>query len=295
MRILLVEGKQKELLKREKDKRNLGWIDFANYLGIKYPKLWSFVNENTLIDESTFNKLILKKEYEKFIVEKKLENWGRSKGGKISTGNTKNINIPKKRKDLAELWGILLGDGHVQKIKSYKVGVYRIDIAGHSINDRDYLMNYVKPLCEKLFKIKARFYFSKSSKAIHLILDSRKLVDFFEENGFKSGNKINNKLVIPDWIKKDLNFLAACLRGLYDTDGSFYRLAKQNSYQVQFTNLNHFLLVDVRESLLKLEINPSKIICNKSIVITKRSEIEKFYKTIGFSNPKHLNKIKALF
>jgi hypothetical protein len=34
---------------------------------------------------------------------------------------------------------------------------------------------------------------------------------------------------------------------------------------------------------------------NRRVVITKKSEIEKFYKVIGFSNPKHLNKIKELF
>jgi len=295
MRLKFVKGKQRELLKKEKEKLNLAWPKFADYLNIKLGKLMTFFTEERLMDERTFNKLFLKNKYRKFIIEKLSDKWGQSKGGLNSEGRTKKINIPKKDAELAELWGIMLGDGCVQKIKGYKLGVYGIDIAGHSEDDREYLSSFVKPLCEKLFGINGRFYISKRNKCIHVILDGRRIIDFFEENNFKAGNKILNKVTIPSWIKANNKLLSACLRGLFDTDGSFYKLTNQNSYQIHFKNYNKTLLEDVRESLLKLDIGVSKIICEKSIVITKRSEIEKFYKVIGFSNPKHLNKIKKLF
>ena len=168
--------------------------------------------------------------------------------------------IPKKDEFLAEFWGIMLGDGCLQKIKGYKIGVYGLDIAGHSEHDKEYLLNFVKPLCEKLFSIKCRIYWSKSSKCVHINADSRKLVEFFENNGFKSGNKILNLVGIPFWIKKNPKFLAVCLRGLFDTDGSFYRLTNQNSHQIQFCNKNQRLLKEVRDSLLSLGIKTSKII-----------------------------------
>ena len=295
MRLNFEKGKQRELLKKEKEKLGLTWPKFAEYFDIKLGKLMTFFMEERLIDDLTFNKLSLKTVYEKFLIERLNDNWGQSKGGYNSEGRTKKIKLPTKDTKLAEFWGIMLGDGCIQKIKRYKVGVYGLDIAGHSEDDYEYLIKFVKPLCESLFKCKSRTYQSKVSKCLHINLDGKKIVEFFENNDFPAGNKIINKVRIPKWIKENKIFLSACLRGLYDTDGSFYKLTNQNSYQIHFKNCNFYLLQDVRESLIKLDINPSKIICNKSLVVTKKSEIEKFYKVIGFSNPKHLNKIKVLF
>ncbi len=289
------KGKQREMLGKERAKLNFTWQQFADNLGLKFGKLKSFYYEAALIDDTTLNKLSLLNEYKKFILKELGDNWGRSKGGINSNGNLKDIKIPKKDKKLAELWGILLGDGHIEKTQAYKIGIYHIKVTGHSIDDKDYLLDFVMPLMRERFNVKVRHYFSKSNKGLHVIADSRKIVDFFEENEFKAGNKILNQVTIPNWIKENKNFLATCLRGLYDTDGSFYRLAKQNSYQIHFKNHNSRLLMDTRKSLLNLGIGVSKIMKNKSIVITKKSEIEKFYKVIGFSNPKHLNKIKKAF
>ena len=181
MRIWLQEGKQKELIEREKEKLNLSWNELARTLGIKFSKLNSFHYEETLIEESIFNRLKLSSDYRRFIVKKLEEGWGKIKGGKLSPGNLKNIKIPNKNEDLAELWGILLGDGHIEKTKAYKIGVYHITIVGHSILDKDYLLNYVKPLIEKLFEVKVRVSASKISNALTIAADGRNIVDFFEK------------------------------------------------------------------------------------------------------------------
>ncbi|MEK6860142.1 MAG: LAGLIDADG family homing endonuclease [Nanoarchaeota archaeon] len=293
MRLLFEKGKQRELLKKEKELKNLSWSKFSKQLNLNESRLKAFYYDGVLIDEDTFNKLNLRKDYEKFIIKQLEENWGQSKGGKISSGNLKEIKVPEKNEELAELWGILLGDGNIQKRKGYKIGTYNIKVTGHSILDKNYLLKFVKPLIEKLFNIKVRFYPSRHSNALNIVADSRKIVNFFEENGFNAGDKIKNQVGIPTWIKENPRFLAVCLRGLYDTDGCFYRLTNQNSYQIHFKNYNKSLLNDVHVGLISLGIKPSKIICGKSIVITRKSEIEKFYKTIGFHNSKHLNKINA--
>jgi len=260
MKLLFNDGKQQEFLRKEKENSGLSWNEFTNLLRLRYGRLKSFLYEGVLIDESIFDKLSLKTHYEKFIIKKLDNNWRQSKGGFNSKGRLKEIKI-----------------------------------SGHSVDDRDYLLNFVNPLCEKLFGIKSRFYQSETKKCFYVMADGRRIVEFFEKNGFKAGNKIVNQISILYWIKRDNEFLAVCLRGLFDTDGSFYKLTNQNSYQINFKNYNLRLLKDVRNALLKLCINCSKIICNRSIVITKKSVIEKFYKLIGFSNPKHLNKIKKLF
>jgi len=295
MRIWLEKGKQKELIEREKQNSNLSWNEFAKKLGIKFSKLNGFHYEETLIEESVFNRLKLGPDFKKFIIKKLEEGWGKVKGGKLSPGNTKQITIPQKSEELAEFWGILLGDGNINRTGSYKLGTYNINITGHRVLDKDYLLNFVKPLGERLFGIKGRFFYAKNALALRIVFDSRKIVDFFEKEGFMAGDKIKNQSTIPTWIKENPKFLAACLRGLHDTDGTFYKLTNQNSFQIGFTNHDNALLRDTQKGIISLGIGVSNIMNNQKYVITKKSEIEKFYKSIGFSNSKHLNKIKKLF
>ena len=144
---------------------------------------------------------------------------------------------------------------------------------------------------DKLFKIKVRVGKFKNSNAMYLECHSKELVNFFDKKGFKPGNKIKNKLRIPKWILENKNFLKVCLRGLYDTDGSVYKLTNQNSHQICFTNVNFFLMNDVRNSLLDFGIKCSKI-SKYDLYITKKSELRKFLKLIGFRNARHFNKVK---
>ncbi|MBI2044864.1 hypothetical protein HYT23_02300 [Candidatus Pacearchaeota archaeon] len=232
------------------------------------------------------------------------DNWGQCKGGIISLGKTKEIKIPRDSEELAEFYGIMLGDGNSYKTSFYKSrnnkrGVYVIKIVGDSRHDKEYLTNYVKPLIEKLFNIQVRVGRFKPKKgfqdppnAMFIESHSVKLINFLEEKGFPPGNKIKNKLRIPVWIKDHNKFLIACLRGLYDTDGSVYKLTNQNSHQFCFTNYNQDLLNDVRNGLLSLGINCSRISKGKEIYITKKDELRKFLKLIGFSNDKHLKKVR---
>lgn len=294
MRIRLASGKQRELIFLAKG--NKTWNEIAIKMNLSSTYLQNDLkSERALLDEKLYLSLcnFTGKNFDEFIVEKLSDNWGRSKGGKISSGNTKNISLPLESKDLAEFYGIMLGDGNLTKIKSYKIANYQIRIVGDSRNDKTYLLEYVKPLIERLFKIRVATFKSKDKNALNLVVTGRNLVEFFESKGFKPGDKIRNLLDIPSWIKVNNEFLRCCLRGLYDTDGSAYKLTNQNSYQILFTNYNPVLLNAVREGLLSLDIGVSKISRGRDITITKKSELRKFLKEVGFSNVKHLDKIKV--
>jgi len=234
------------------------------------------------------------------------DNWGQSKWGKNSRGKgrTKEIRIPPNCSELAEFYGIILGDGNSHKTSFYKSrnnkrGVYMIRIVGDSRHDYLYLTQYVKLLIERLFEIKVRIgkfkpkkNFVNSQNAMFIEAHSVKLINFLEEKGFPSGNKIKNKLRIPDWINQNEDYLRVCLRGLYDTNGSVYKITNQNPHQFCFTNYNQGLLNDVRNGLLSLIINCSKISKGKDIYITKKEELRKFLKGVGFSNDRHLKKVR---
>ena len=186
----------------------------------------------------------------------------------------------------------MLGDGNSNKTKAYKIGSYSIRIVGDIRKDNKYLLNYVKLIIERLFKIKVRTGKFKKTNAMLIEAHSVRLIEFLEKLGFKPGNKIKNQLEIPLWIKNNEEYLKACLRGLYDTDGSIYKLTNQNSYQINFSNSNSVLLNDVKNGLRQLGIYCSEITKGKEINITKKSELRKFLKLIGFSNSKHLDKVK---
>lgn len=196
----------------------------------------------------------------------------------------------KNKLKLAEAIGIILGDGNIYI--SEKHGCFQLRIAGHSEDEKEYLWDFVKPLFEGLFNV--NFYVKKhqSRNALYVCCSKRSVIETLLEFGLKPSNESKNKSTIPKWIKSKKNLLQACLRGLFDTDGCVYPLAPQypNLLQIYFKNVNTKLLVEVRESLKRMGFHPSKICYNK-IYITRKTEIIKYLKEIGFNNPKHTKKI----
>ena len=88
---------------------------------------------NTELDILEQKKLALK-----LIEQSKGKNWGQRKGGLMSKGSLKEIKIPKKSKELAELVGIILGDGNINYFKKgKKIGTYMLRISGDKRYDYD--------------------------------------------------------------------------------------------------------------------------------------------------------------
>ena len=293
MRLKFVKGKQKELIQKFRKEKNFNWKGLAEFLDLKQGRLKAYIDESSLIPEIIYNKLDSDKNFSKFIIVIKKDNWGQIKGGENSKGNTKKIQMPCDSSEFAEFYGIMLGDGNSHRTKDYKKGTYMIRIVGDSRLDKDYLINHVKPLIEKLFGIKVSIRYFKNKNAIYLESHSKELIIFLESKGFTPGNKIKNELRIPKWIKDNPSLLSSCIKGLFDTDGSFYKITNQNSHQLNFTNYNAHLLEDVWEGLIELGINCSKISKSNSLYITKKSELRKFLKVVGLNNLRHLNKIKS--
>src|SRR3989344_4438268 len=273
MRIALEKGKQESLILLAK--QNKSWPELANKINLNAHYLLSELRkEKRILSEETYEKLckIANINYDKYIQNRLQDNWGKSLGGKNSNGGfVKEIKIPEDSLELA--------------------GFYQIRIVGDSIKDKNYLTNYVKPLIENLFEIKTNLHKAKDKNALNINAFGLRLIEFLENKGFKPGDKIRNQLTIPNWIKENKEYLKACLRGLYDTDGSIYKLTNQNVYQISFRNYNISLLKDVRNSLIYLGIAPSQISKGNEITITKKSELRKFLNEVGFHNSKHLDKV----
>lgn len=300
MRLKLKTGKQEELIKKAKGSKT--WKELARELNVSESYLRNELRyEVRYLNEQLYEKLcdIAKVNYDKYIVKKLPTNWGQVKGGKNSRGNTKEIRIPNKTEGLAEFVGIVLGDGHIFSYRNYKNGkvisVHQVKIFGNKNDDEDYLLNFVSPLCERLFNLKPKVKVLEEQNAIVIILSSVRLVEFLSSIGLKAGNKITNQLTIPKWIWKNKKFLKACIRGLFDTDGSLYVLTPHwpELLQLCFKNKNKKLLKDVRAALRRLGFRVSRISGDR-IYITQQSEIDKFLKEINFNNLKHKLRYKKV-
>lgn len=223
---------------------------------------------------------------------------GRRKGGKESQlkrklfpelyqncNLRKIIKIPHKSSELAEFFGIFLGDGGISNAS-------QITITFNKKNDRGYSCK-VKKIIKNLFGIIPAIYklsSSKSENVIRLVVSSANLVDFLEKNGIRKGNKVRNQVDVPPWIKKNLEFSKSCLRGLVDTDGGVYyhrhisNGCKSLNIGLCFTNKSVPLLNFVKKTLERLNFNPKVSSGGYNIFLYREPEVLRYEKEIDFRN-----------
>lgn len=294
MRFKLVKGKQKELILKAKGVKS--WNSLAKILNINPHYLRNDLkNEKCLLSENFYFSLCRtsKLNFDEYIIEKKDDYWGRSLGGTNSEKRIKILRPVKVNEDLAEIFGIVLGDGHVQNYKKgKKVRCYSIVIAGNSLTDKDYMTKYIPNLFERCFGFGGSLIFSKKRKTVYYRMYGKALIDFIVSRGISSGNKKRNNQGMPLWIKQNKKYLLKCIRGLIDTDGSIHLISKSNrNPRICYTSYIPRLLSDVRNSLISLGFSPSKIIKDRQIFLTSKKDVNKYISEIGFSNQKNLNRL----
>lgn len=200
----------------------------------------------------------------------------------------KPINRPRKSKELAEFIGIMLGDGGISLHKT------QICITLNNRDDKEYIL-FVCKLIEKLFKKKPSIYEIKDAVASTIAVSSTNLVDYLIAHGLKSGNKFKLQVDIPDWIKNNASYAIACVRGLVDTDGCIFNHSytvnnKVYAYKkLSFTSYSQPMRKSVYDILKSIGINP-RMSSYRDVRIDSRKDMEIYFKVIGSSNPKHLNK-----
>jgi intein/homing endonuclease len=290
MRIKLKVGKQRELISEAK--ANKTWAELSKELNVNknYLKI-DLYNENRLLHSKIFYRLckIAKIDFSRYIEKRLSDEWGKKIGGKISSGTTKKIIKPRKSAKLAELIGIILGDGNLYW--NEKKGVYTLKIAGNPYDEREYLIDFVKPLLDEIFKTHSKIEIRKNE--LFITVYSKEIIKILEFFGLKRGNKIKNNVGIPYWIKDNKNFLKACIRGLIDTDGSVFKMSNKDSHlnRIGFKNSDKKLLNDTRKGLVLLGFHPSKIIKEDHFFISRKKDTKRYANVIKFNNPKHVRRL----
>lgn len=197
---------------------------------------------------------------------------------------------PAFSEKLAEFIGIMLGDGGISE--------HQMTVTLHRVTDREYSL-FVRKLIKKLFGIKAGIYCDKQFLADSIVISRTNLVKYcIEKLGLKKGNKVRQQVDIPNWIKENDEYSVACLRGLIDTDGCVILhkyLSKGKMYcykKISFTNRSKSLLLSVSTVLLGIGIRHRITKNGWDIRIEAREEVEKYFQTVGTSNPKHWKRYK---
>lgn len=175
---------------------------------------------------------------------------------------------------IIEMISIILGDGHISL--NYIKSRYSCEIALNS--DEIEYVNYVRNLLRTIFNVNPSLNKRDSDNTTLIRVFKKEIIEFLIKLGLIPGNKVENQVGIPKWIKNLLfskklnqynmneikkNIAINCLRGLIDTDGciylSWYKKKDYLSLGIKFTNASKRLVQDFRDICKILGFNFSKI------------------------------------
>jgi intein/homing endonuclease len=208
------------------------------------------------IDSYLYNDYAMSRE----VFENLLELYGGKIPHKVVDSSENNINkVPEFEidKELAELFGIILGDGHLQEKSDRNdernCSTYFLEITLHEGEEE--LIKRTEDLLREITEIEPKKY-NKEGECLRLVIHSKDAVQKFKNFGLKPGNKKENQVGVPSWIKEDKDFCKSCIKGLIDTDGAIYQDKRKNtSYtRIQFKNYSEELLQDFEQMCSKIEI-----------------------------------------
>ena len=195
--------------------------------------------------------------------------------------NSKEIPNLTRNGDLAELCGLILGDGHIQhrseQNKSRNTSTYFISI---TLNEEEQkIIRNSENLLEKVTGLEAKTY-EKQGNCVRIVIHSKDAVEKFQKIGLKPGHKTENQVSVPNWLKKSEEFCRRCVKGLIDTDGSIYNDKREDRVykRIIFKNYSEPLLLDFKEMCSKLDIDT--VNGGPHQVHVSRKDVEKFIKIV---------------
>ncbi len=196
----------------------------------------------------------------------------------------------------ALLLGIILGDG---SIGLYSKSQYKITITGHSIDDKKFLLNIVKPLLDSIFNIRVAVRERKDKKATDVYFYSKKVFHVLRDKWRIEAGKKREVKIARSFIS-DVRLMKKIVSGFFATDGSLV-ITNNNGVlypRVEFQNISLTVLKQVRKFLADFKIKGGlyKMNRDKSIVYrlqyNGKENLSKFRRNIGFINPKHEKKFQ---
>jgi hypothetical protein len=277
-RVAFQKGEQTKFLIKAKNSLGITWAKMANFCDVSRSMIFLYLSEKNTIPKNIMQKICSATPNLTKPINSQYFELSFSRGRKY---------IPKLpvlcNKRLAEFTGILLGDGHLGPAN------YEISVTGDRLTDSWYVTKYVSPLIESLFGIKPSIYEQKRPAAIRCRFYSHQVFQFLVKMiGLQAGRKRYNKnVMIPLVFFNNSKLLKACLRGLFDTDGEFYR-HHVHSATVEVCNYNVSLLNSVQNAFESFGFRVSRN--QRGVELYRQDRIHQFFEEVGSHNPKHFVK-----
>jgi len=177
----------------------------------------------------------------------------------------------KKDGNLAELIGVVLGDGHISSYPRTE----ELRIISNS-NNPGFISRYSK-IMEKVFNKKPYIRSSNQNNSTRIGLFEKHISDRIK---IPSGARKYLKIVVPIWILKNKKFVVRYLRGFYEAEGSHSIHLPTYTYKVQFSNRNVSMLRNVFRLVSLLGFHPHK--SRDMIQLSKKNEVLEFINLIKF-------------
>lgn len=174
---------------------------------------------------------------------------------------------------LAELIGIVLGDGNLIRFK--RTEALRITC---NSNNENYVV-YVCALINKVFGKEPRYSKRKNENTIDIRLYQKYIISRLE---LPSGNKIENNVGVPSWVYKKKKYIVKCLKGLFETDGHFRRNLDNYLHVIELRNCCGQILKDADSMLKIMGFNPQ--LGKNYVRLARKKEVYEFLETINFKN-----------
>jgi hypothetical protein len=202
--------------------------------------------------------------------------------------------------ELAELVGILLGDGSIGEYKSnYKGAIkkqYRIKVTGDMNEDLPYFKEYVSPLMTAVFSKEPLLRFKKEENTAELLLFGKEYYDSLMNLGLQRAPK-KDVAVVPKFITS-YNLSRFFLRGLFDTDGCLI-------FDAQHTSRHYYPRLEIKfqpspmrsqvfDMLVGEGFKPIISVTGSKevlrIQLNGEKQLSRWVERIGFKNIRHLTK-----
>ena len=210
-------------------------------------------------------------------------------------------------KEIAEVVGALLGDGCISRYWSRSESIWRYEIAvTGSHSDFNYYKNFIQPMFQKHFNLRGRLFIRKDNSTRYHIR-SKRVFDFFESLGIPVGKK-GALLAIPSQIVSNKALAIACIRGIWNTDGSIYRRYTKiypsqkrfygNYLVMELKMIAGPLVLQVKEILDSIGVETARISKRSNyfvLKIGKQKAIASYFKKVNFSNKHHFDRLNRFF
>lgn len=177
----------------------------------------------------------------------------------------------KHNENSAYLIGMILGDGHIQKLE--RAESLRITLG----TDKPLLWQHTARVVKMIFNKNPHIYRPPYSNCV-VIGICRK--DLSKNLQIPTGARKELEIHLPNWIWQNKIYLVSCLKGLFEAEGSFSIHLPTCTYNLQFSNKNFSLLNEVENALVKLGFRPERR--TNSVRLRKKEESLRFANLISF-------------